>query len=59
MEICFNLMEKQGQADGCSLGSGIAACLPGAAEMWLRMLIRARLARLNKAAGHSRQFING
>lgn len=59
MEIRFNLMEKQGEADSCSLGGGIAARLPGAARMRLQMLIRARLTRLNKAAGHSRQFING
>lgn len=41
MEIHFNLVEKQGQADSCSPGGGIAARLPGAARMRLRMLIRA------------------
>jgi len=59
MEIHFNLVEKQGWVDSCSPGGGIALRLPGAAGMRLRRLIRALLARLNKAAGHSRQFING
>lgn len=58
-EVHFNLMEKQWRADSCFLGSGIAARLPGAAGMRLQMLIRAQLARLNKAVRHSRQFING
>lgn len=59
METHFNVMAEPGRVDSCSPRGGTVARLPRAARMRLQMLIGAWLEKLNKAAGHSRQFING